>query len=161
MSSIMRKSVDHVNHKASAPSPDEDVLEAIHTVMHLFRSRQHRVLKDGEHDVSHMEAKALGFFARHPGATQSDLVQHSGRDKGQMARLVGGLRERGLLDAVADESDRRSLRLSVSPAAREIQQVLGQQARRLSAQAVKGLGADERAQLLQMLARVRANLEQD
>jgi len=157
----MRKSVDHVNHKAStSASPDEDVLEAIHTVMHLFRSRQHRVLRDGQHDVSHMESKALGFFARHPGATLSDLVQHSGRDKGQMARLVGGLRERGLLEAVADESDRRSLRLTVSGAAREVQAALAQQARRMSAQAVKGLDAAEREQLLALLARVRANLEQ-
>lgn len=156
----MRKSVDHVNHKASTPSPDEDVLEAIHTVMHLFRSRQHRVIKEGLHDVSHMEAKALGFFARHPGATQSELVQHSGRDKGQMARLVGGLRERGLLDAVADESDRRSLRLTVSAAGKEIQAALAQQGRRTSAQAVKGLSAEERAQLLALLARVRVNLEQ-
>lgn len=156
----MRKSVDHVNHKASTPSPDEDVLEAIHTVMHLFRSRQHRVLKEGLHDVSHMEAKALGFFARHPGATQSELVQHSGRDKGQMARLVGGLRERGLLDAVADESDRRSLRLTVSAAGKEIQAALAQQGRRTSAQAVKGLSAEECAQLLALLARVRVNLEQ-
>ena len=159
----MRKSVDHVNHKASTPtsaSPDEDVLEAIHIVMHLFRSRQHRVLKDAEHDVSHMEAKALGFFARHPGATLSDLVQHSGRDKGQMARLVGGLRERGLLDAAADEDDRRSLRLTGSAAAKEALAALGQQARRLSAQAVKGLDAQERSQLLALLARVRANLDQ-
>ena len=158
----MRKSVDHVNHKASAsPSPEEDVLEAIHTVMHLFRSRQHRVLREGAHDVSHMEAKALGFFARHPGATLSDLVQHSGRDKGQMARLVGGLRERGLLEAAADEADRRSLRLTVSASAKEVQATLGQQARRLSAQAVKGLDAQERAQLLALLARVRGNLEAD
>ena len=156
----MRKSVDHVNHKASAFSPEEDVLEAIHAVMHLFRSRQYRLLKDGLHDVSHMEAKTLGFFSRHPGATQSELVQHSGRDKGQVARLIGGLRERGLLEAVADENDRRSLRLTVSAAGKEIQQGLALQGRRTSAQAVKGLAADERAQLLALLARVRANLEQ-
>jgi len=158
----MRKSVDHVNHKASAsPSADDDVLESVHALMHLFRSRQHRVLREGAHEMSHMEAKALGFFARHPGATLSDLVQHSGRDKGQMARLVGGLRERGLLEGVADEADRRSLRLSVSAAGREIQAALAQQGRRLSAQAVKGLAADERAQLLALLARVRGNLQED
>ncbi|SFN30834.1 MarR family winged helix-turn-helix transcriptional regulator [Variovorax sp. OV329] len=159
----MRKSVDHVNHKASAASPsaDEDVLESVHALMHLFRSRQHRVLREGAHDVSHMEAKALGFFARRPGATLSDFVQHSGRDKGQMARLVGGLRERGLLEGVADETDRRSLRLSVSAVGKEIQAALALQGKRLSAQAVKGLGAEERAQLLALLARVRGNLEQE
>jgi hypothetical protein len=35
-----------------------------------------------------MEGKVLGFFARHPGATQRDLAQHSGRDKAQLARLI-------------------------------------------------------------------------
>jgi DNA-binding MarR family transcriptional regulator len=160
MSSIMRKPVDHVNHKASDPLGDEAVVDAIHTVMHLFRSRQHRALKDGPHDLSHMEAKTLGFFARHPGATQRELVLHSGRDKGQVARLIAGLRERELLVAVADDADRRSIRLSVSPAGKAMQAVLGQQARRASAAAVKGLLPDERAQLLALLARVQANLEQ-
>jgi hypothetical protein len=34
-----------------------------------------------------MEGKVLGFFARHPGATQRDLAQHSGRDKAAVATL--------------------------------------------------------------------------
>jgi len=41
-----------------------------------------------------------------------------------------------------------------------VQAALAQQARRMSAQAVKGLDAAEREQLLALLARVRANLEQ-
>jgi hypothetical protein len=47
------------------------VFEIIHAVMHLFRSGQHRVLRGGPHNVTHMESKVLGFFAGHPGATQS------------------------------------------------------------------------------------------
>ena len=115
MSSIMRKQVDVVNHSASLA---EEVVESVHTVMHRFRSLQFQALKEGAHDLSHMEAKALGFFAARPGATQSELVQHSGRDKGQVARLIAGLRERGLLEAGADASDKRSVRLQVSAAGR-------------------------------------------
>jgi DNA-binding MarR family transcriptional regulator len=158
MSSIMRKQVDLVNHKSNLAA---EVVEAVHTVMHLFRARQFRALKEGVQDLSHMEAKVLGFFTAHPGATQSELVQHSGRDKGQIARLIAGLRERGLLDASADASDRRSVRLEVSATGKAQQAAVRKQAQLVSAQALQGLDEAERQQLLSLLSRVRGNLERE
>jgi len=137
------------------------VLESVHAVMHLFRARQYRALKDSAQDLGHMEGKALGFFARHPGATQRDLVQRSGRDKGKVARLIASLRERGLLEASTDANDRRSLQLSLSPAGREVQAVLQEQGLQLSALAVRGLSTEERQQLAALLARVKGNLASD
>ena len=157
MSPIMRKSIDNVNHTGKAP--DDDVLELVHTVMHLYRSQQYRVLRDGPHDITHMDSKVLGFFGRHPGATQSDLAQHSGRDKAQLARLVKGLRERGLLDGEADPADRRNVRLSLTAEGHAVQRTLQQQAKRLSSKAVDGLSAAERSQLAELLSRVSANLD--
>jgi len=155
MSSIMRRSVDLVKHGDAA----DDVLEAVHAVMHLYRSRQFRLLREGEHGVTHMESRALGFFARHPGATLSEFVAHAGRDKGQLARLVSGLRERGLLEARVDAADRRNQRLHLTPEGEQAQQVLKRQARKVAALAVRGIGEEEREQLVALLARVRANLE--
>lgn len=151
----MRKSVDHVKHRGEA----DEVLEAIHSVMHLYRARQYRLLRDGEHDVTHMESRVLGFFAHHPGATLSELAAHSGRDKGQLARLVAALRERGLLEARVDEADRRNQRLHLTRAGEEAQQLLRREGRKVATAAVRGLSAQEREQLLQLLARVHANLE--
>src|SRR5471032_1963957 len=111
MSSIMRKQVDNVNHRDSPSKPSaktaaaDAVLQLVHTVMHQFRSRQYQVLRDGPHDITHIESKVMGFFSHHPGATLSDLAQHSGRDKAQLARLVKGLRERALLAGEADVAD--------------------------------------------------------
>jgi hypothetical protein len=82
----MRNIVDQVNQNHDRPV--DDVLECMHAIMHLYRSTQHRSLRDGPNDLAHMEVKALGFFARHPGATQSELVAHSGRDKAQVARQI-------------------------------------------------------------------------
>ncbi len=159
----MHKSVDFVNQVGSAPAATtataDEVFEAIHTVMHLFRSEQYRVLRDGPHDLTHMESKVLGFFVRHPGATQSDLSAHSGRDKGQLARLIKGLKDRGLLEAHADEQDRRNLRLNATADGRQVQQTLQRQARRVSGVAVGGFSADERRQLVALLNRVRTNLD--
>jgi hypothetical protein len=61
----------------------EAVLELVHAAMHQFRSQQYQVLRDGPHDVAHMEYKVMGFFAHHPGATLSDLARRSGRDIGR------------------------------------------------------------------------------
>lgn len=151
----MRKQVDVVNQSASLA---EQVVENVHAVMHGFRSLQFQALKDAAHDLSHMEARALGFFAARPGATQSELVQHSGRDKGQVARLIAGLRERGLLEASADATDKRSVRLQVSAAGKALQQQVRKQARHVSAQAVAGLDEAECRQLLALLAKLQASL---
>ena len=150
----MRKMVDHVKHKDEA----DDVLEAIHCVMHLVRSQQFRLLREAEHGITHMESRTLGFFARNPGATLSDLAGHAQRDKGQLARLVGGLRERGLLEARVDEDDRRNQRLHLTAQGEQVQQVLRRQGRKVAADAVRGLSQQDRQQLLELLARVRANL---
>ncbi|MBX3652550.1 MAG: MarR family transcriptional regulator [Ramlibacter sp.] len=152
----MMQSVDNVNHKSG--TPESDVLELVHAVMHDYRSRQYQFLRDGPHDITHMDGKVLGFFGRRPGATQSDLAQHSGRDKAQLARLIKGLREKGLLQAEADENDKRNVRLSLTEDGRAVQRALQLQARKLSAQAVAGMSTDERTQLLGLLQRVKTNL---
>ena len=162
----MRKQVDNVNHVGNGPAPSpkaamaEAVLDLVHTVMHQFRSTQYQVLRDNAHDVTHMESKVMGFFAHHPGATLSDLVSHSGRDKAQLAKLVKGLRERALLDAETDADDRRSVRLRLSATGHAVQKALHAEARVLNERAVDGLNAQEQAQLVALLARVKANLDE-
>ena len=148
--------MDNVNHSGGAEP--EHVLELIHTVMHQVRSQQYQVLRDGPHTITHMETKVLGFFGRHPGATQTDLAQHSGRDKAQLARLIKGLREQGLLDAQADTVDRRSVRLALTAQGRAVLDALEQASAHLAVQAVAGLSAAEQGQLLALLQWVRQNL---
>ncbi len=153
----MRKTNDNVNH--SSKNNEDGVLDLIHTVMHQYRALQYQALRDGPHDITHMESKVLGFFGYHPGSTQSDLAKHSGRDKAQLARLIKGLRERGLLDAVADETDKRNVRLSLTKDGQDVLSVLRQQGRYLNSKAVSGLDQAEQLQLNQLLSRVKANLD--
>ncbi|MEC5162652.1 MULTISPECIES: MarR family winged helix-turn-helix transcriptional regulator [unclassified Janthinobacterium] len=153
----MRETNDNVNHSGEAQ--EEGVLDLIHTVMHQYRSQQYQVLRDGPHDITHMESKVLGFFGRQPGATQSDLARHSGRDKAQLARLIKGLRDKGLLDAEPDESDRRNVRLRLTSVGRSVQSALQQQATLLNAKAVQGLDGAQRRQLMALLQQVRRSLD--
>lgn len=135
-----------------------ETFESIHAVMHLYRARQYRVLRDGPHDITHMEGKVLGFFAHHPQATQSDLAARSGRDKAQLARLVKGLRDKGLLEGQADEEDRRSVRLRLTEAGEAVHELLQAQARHLASLAVDGLSEEECRTLARLLGRIQENL---
>jgi DNA-binding MarR family transcriptional regulator len=148
---------DKVNH--SRKTPEDGVLDLIHTIMHQYRSQQYQVLRDGPHDITHMESKVLSYFERHPAATQSELARDTGRDKAQLARLIKGLRDRGLLDGQADESDRRNTKLALTEDGRTIQRTLEQQAKRLNSKAVRGLSGEQQQLLLSLLIQVKGNLD--
>jgi len=135
------------------------VFDAIHEIMHLYRAQQYRALRDGPHDITHMEAKVLGYFARHPGATQSDLMVHAARDKAQLARLVRGLRDKGWLEATVDEADRRSTRLHVTEEGKAIARSLQREGDQLARVAAAGLDDAERRQLLALLEKVRGTID--
>jgi DNA-binding MarR family transcriptional regulator len=135
-----------------------DLLELVHSIMHDYRSLQYRFLRDGPHDITHMDGKVLEFFARNPGASQTDLVAHSNRDKAQLGRLIKGLKERGLLEGEADAEDRRSICLRLTSRGKNVQSVLRQQAKRLSEKAVAGLDPTQQQQLLSLLRAVKENL---
>jgi DNA-binding MarR family transcriptional regulator len=150
----MVKQDDNVNQMGFAP--DGDVLEAIHDLMHRVR---HQRLADATPELNPMEARVLGFFARHPGATQTALAAHSGRDKGQLARLVNGLKDKGLLLSEPDDDDRRVSRLRLSEPAQAMHAQAQRQRKKLSALAVQGLSATERRQLMGLLSRIRFNLD--
>ncbi|HSW07486.1 MarR family winged helix-turn-helix transcriptional regulator [Aquabacterium sp.] len=154
----MRESIDNVNHQNRRG--DDDVLELVHSVMHQFRALQYQRLRDGPHDITHMESKVLGFFAQHPGATQTELAEHSGRDKAQLARLIKRLLEIGLLEREADAEDRRQLRLQLTDAGHAVQRSLHQQRQRLAKAAIAGLSPAEHAQLKDLLQRLQSNLGQ-
>ena len=153
----MKNNVDKVNQN---PMPSAaDVFEAIHSVMHLYRARRMRAPAGDAPELTHMEGKVLGFFARHPDATLSDLVAYSGRDKAQLTRLIRALRDRDLLEARADEADKRSTRLRLSASGEALSAGWHRVGADLAEEALEGLAAREREQLLALLDRVRANLD--
>lgn len=155
---IMRHKVDNVNQSGEV-SPDA-VIEALQAVVHASRSRHHEALKDAGADLSPLEGRVLGFFARNPGATQRELAEHSGRDKGQLARLVSGLRDKGLLETSADEADKRITRIRPSADAQRLHQSLMRQRHKLALVALEGIGEPERRQLLALLLQMRRNIHE-
>lgn len=135
-----------------------ETLDRLNGLMHALRRRMHEAVHADGEGLGPMEARCLGYFARHDGHTQSDLVRHSGRDKAQIARIVKSLHERGLLHSEPDPADARSQRVSTTPAGQALQRRLQQHRVRLEKAMTAGLSAADRATLCALLERLQANL---
>lgn len=153
----MQNKVDLVN---QVDDTAEQIFESIHTLMHQYRALQFAAIRADELGLTHMEGKVLGYFSRHPGASQSDLALHSGRDKAQLTRLIARLKEAGLLQAHADTRDRRTVHLTLTADGQALHSTLRQQGRQLAAKAMDGIAAQQRSELLRLLQQIKTNLEQ-
>lgn len=161
----MRKTVDKVNHPAEATAPEvapAEIAELLHGLLHRMKRRLHesaRSVAADEPGLAPMAWRALAYFARHPGASARDLVEHAGRDKGQVARLVSTLQERGLLAATPSVEDQRRIALHLTDEGRRIERQLAAHRRRTDAALTAGFSAAERRQLAEYLARMQAALD--
>lgn len=133
---------------------NDEVLEALHALMSRFKAHMHHAPRDRGGGIGPMEARALGYFARHPGSSASDLVAHSGRDKAQITRLVQLLLERGLLVREPDPADGRRHRLVLTDAGRAAQRATHKQRLRFAAALTADLSQQEQEQLLGLLRRM-------
>ena len=158
--------VDTVNYNGltMCPPPDHpaDVLDQFHTLMFTLKHRMRDAVSCPEADgrrLAPTEARLLQHVARHPGATQGDLVEHTGRDKAQINRLVQQSEEAGWLQRVPDDTDRRKLRLELTAAGRAVVKGLVAERRRLSARLVADFSTDDLTRLADLLSRMQANLQ--
>ena len=136
-----------------------EVLDRLHTLMHGLRRHLQDAARDDGDGLGPMEARCLGFFMRHEGASQSDLVQHSGRDKAQIARIVKALHERGLLQSTPDPDDGRCQRVTLTEQGRSMQRTMQLRRQRFERAMLAGFSDGERAQLQAQLDRMLANLD--
>lgn len=141
-------------------SHNDDVLWFMHMIMHRYRAKQFEMLRDGNYDITHMEAKVLSYVGRHPDAAQGDLQRFMERDKSQMARLIKGLRDKGMLTSHIDPDDRRSMRLTLTDEGLTLRKIMQQQGQSLTQLGITGMSDEEQRQLLSLVRRVYDNFEQ-
>ena len=136
-----------------------DVFEAMHELLHVYRAHMVRTLAAVEPDLTLNEVRALMFVGRHPGASQKELVAHSGADKAQVARMVGLLQDKGWLQSQPNADDKRSRCLRLSPQGTALHQALREARRGVAASLLQGCDSATQARLLELLAQVRSHVE--
>lgn len=134
------------------------VFDSLHTLIHLYRSHMHQAMQQLSLDLSHMECKTLMFFAHHPGATLSELVTHSMRDKGQLARVIHQLTARQLLAEQKDPDDKRRTMLQLTPQGEQLYAQLQQVSQTIRQQAMTGMSDSDGEMLVALIQTLVDNL---
>ena len=139
----------------TAPHAASDVFEALHDLLHVYKAHMVRTMASVHPELTLNEVRALMFVGRHPGTTQKELVAHSGADKAQVARMVALLQDKGWLESAPNAEDKRSRCLRLSTQGQGLHQAL----RGVAATLLQGCDSATQAQLLDLLAQVRASVE--
>lgn len=109
-----------------------------------------------EHDVSLMEWRTLALIEHLQPVTLRALTDYSSTDKAQISRIVSALVERGLVERRAHSTDARSAELVLTAAGRKKVKGLARTAQ-LRDRSFRGeLNAQEAAQLVAMLRKLKA-----
>jgi DNA-binding MarR family transcriptional regulator len=101
----------------------------------------------------------LTLIARNPGISQTELSHANGRDKSSLTPVVEDLVRRGLVVRKRVDSDRRTYRLSVTPAGRKVLTQMMRCARRHERALDSVIGLRDRKKFIQILKRIAAELE--
>lgn len=139
--------------------PPADVFEAMHDLMHVYRAHMVRAMAGIHPDLTMNEVRALGFIGRHPGATQKDLVRHSGADKAQVARMVAQLAERGWITSSPNPEDGRSRVLALSSEGQALQETVRGLRQTLSTRLLENCDPGTQTQLLALLEQLRTEVD--
>ncbi len=132
-----------------------DVFDAMHDLMHAYRHRMRAAMQT---ELTANEMRALMFVGRHPMRTQKELVQHSGADKAQIARMLGTLEEKGWLERLPHPRDARSRCLTLSRAGQAVFERMRERRRGITVQLLRGLSEEEQLLLQGLLERMLGDL---
>jgi DNA-binding MarR family transcriptional regulator len=105
-----------------------------------------------------LQYTALTVLARRDGLTSAELARNSFVTAQTMTDLVMGLERRGLISRTPDPAHRRRLLISLTDKGWAFLDEHADSVRKIEAQMVSGLSAEERASLHDVLNRCRAAL---
>src|SRR5581483_2873900 len=146
----MKRLASETEHPAAAIDAAGLVLDTVPAVVRYIRAemRRHR------EGLSIPQFRALGFLARHPGASLSDVAEHVGLMLPSASKMVDGLVERKLADRQVSTTDRRYLTLTLTPHGRDLFDSARRAAQTRLVDVLSGLTPEERetvAQAMQLL----------
>lgn len=101
----------------------------------------------------------LLLIARNPGISQTELSQAAGRDKSSLTPVIEGLVRRGLVLRKRVTSDKRTYRLSLTPAGKKTLAMLVRCARQHERNLDRVIGKRDRPRFLALLKKIAAELE--
>ncbi len=104
------------------------------------------------------QCKVLAYLQRCEGISQKRLAELTDTDPMTLARTLERMEADGWIERKPDPADRRARALFLRPQGLKLLQGIWKVSDRARADAMSGLSAADRAQLMELLERVRCNL---
>lgn len=104
------------------------------------------------------QCKALFHLARSEGISQKRLAELSEIEPMTLVRILDRMEADGWIERRADPADRRARSLYLKSGATPVLEQIDRISAQMRVEALHGLSADERNQLLKLMERVHANL---
>lgn len=114
-----------------------------------------------EHGLTFAQAAVMSRLWFEDGLTQSQLLDQVGMDASTLTGLLQRMTRQGLLRRSRDRTDRRVLRVYLTPRGRELRPVLTPEADAVNSLFFRGFSSGERAIFIEFLRRVLHNFEAD
>ena len=119
------------------------------------------VRRIGPHGVNTGQLPVLLILWEQDGVTQAELATRLAVEQPTMAGTLKRLERDGLIKRTPDAADGRQARIQLTRRGRSLEDTLTAAARDTNAAALQGGSAADAAQLIRIIKRVIANLEQD
>lgn len=144
---------------AMSKSHDADLVRLLGEINALLRGESERRAR--AHGTSRAQWAILYWLERAPGLSQKEVASRLEIEPISVARLIDRLEGAGLVERRPDPSDRRVWRLHLTPAAEPVLARLNEEKRALNALLEEGLDGPARAQLMDALRALKANLSRE
>ncbi|WP_192456280.1 MarR family winged helix-turn-helix transcriptional regulator [Musicola keenii] len=138
---------------------DTQTFELLGELIHRFKRHLQDTEVLAQAGMAPFQARALSLIARHPGQSQHFLVQHTGRDKAQIARLLKDLETLGLITRRPSPTDRRVQCVALTERGEAIHHRFSAARTAMLQQAFSDVTPEERRSLLQIMQKMKANLD--
>ena len=138
------------------PNTDDYIGVVISDVARLMRTAFDRRVR--ELGITRAQWLVLTRLHRHPGASQSELADMMEVERASAGRMIDRLEANGWVERRAANGDRRVKRVYLTAEAERVHRRIWRVAEATVEDALGDLSAQEGAQLMRLLARVKKNL---
>jgi DNA-binding MarR family transcriptional regulator len=142
----------------SSQSPETNMGMLFRQVRDAMWADMAREMAAAGHDLTYSQFVTIKRLATDSSDGVTDLARWAQVNPGAMTRLLDKLEARGLLQRIADPSDRRALHIVLTDAGQAIWSDIQHCGERVRARAMQGLDDGEREQLFRLLNQVLQNL---
>jgi DNA-binding MarR family transcriptional regulator len=137
-------------------TPEESARELLEVVPIVMRDIRSEMRSRRPPDLTVAQFRALAFVNRNEGSSLSEVANHMGLTPPSTCRLVDGLIARGMMTRQEYPSDRRRVRLDVTPLGLTILEASRRGTLKCLADKLSGLAAGDREVIVRAMEALRS-----